>query len=177
GASVQLQGNIAVAGEALDIQGAGATTTSTVTSSWFAQGPGPILNGEVPGTTNTNVTGSVTSVQVDPSDPNSIYITAADGGAWHTKDGGQSWQALFDNGFDGSANFPVTTQTLFTGAIAVLPSDPRVVYMATGDATNTPNSFYGRGVFKSTNSGKTWTLLTTPVGDPPIVSAGNENPL
>ena len=44
---------------------------------------------------------------------------------------------------------------LFTGAIAVSKADPRIVYMATGDGTNTTSSFYGRGVFKSTNSGKT----------------------
>jgi len=45
------------------------------------------------------------------------------------------------------------------GAIAVAPSAPNTIYAGTGDATASTQSFYGRGVLKSTDGGATWTLL------------------
>ena len=40
-----------------------------------------------------SVTGRVTSVAVDPSDPsgNTYYVGTANGGVWKTTDGGTSW--------------------------------------------------------------------------------------
>jgi hypothetical protein len=39
------------------------------------------------------VTGRISSVAVDPSDPsgNTIYVSTAGGGVWKTTDGGTSW--------------------------------------------------------------------------------------
>ena len=39
------------------------------------------------------VTGRVTSIAVDPSDPsgNTYYVGTANGGVWKTTDGGASW--------------------------------------------------------------------------------------
>ena len=45
------------------------------------------------------------------------------------------------------------------GAIALAPSNPDIVYVGTGEANGSGDSFYGRGVLKSTNGGSTWTLL------------------
>jgi len=111
-----------------------------------------------------NNTGRINGIAVDPSDPNVIYIAAADGGAWKTKNGGQTWIPLFDNG----PNSP----PIFGGAIAIDPRDPRIIYFGSGDAQNGFTgpygiTYYGSGVYKSTDSGRTWTLLTTP---------GNLNP-
>lgn len=147
GASLELQGNISV-GETLTIQGTGVgNVPPTPSTRWFQQGPAPIQGAQVPN--NTEATGRITGVTVDPSDPNVIYISAAGGGAWKTKDGGKSWLPLFDS-----------QKSLFSGAIAVAPSDPRVIYLGTGETNNSGDSYYGTGVYKSTDSGKTWTLLT-----------------
>ncbi len=52
--------------------------------------------------------------------------------------------------------------SMWAGAIAIDPTDPRIIYLGTGDATNDGNSFYGTGVYKSIDSGRTWSLLFDP---------------
>ncbi len=156
GAQIQLLGNITVAAEPLIIQGNGAPAVQTNADRWFNVGPAPITGGQTPN--SQAVTGRVTGVAVDPSDASVIYISTADGGAWKTEDGGKSWVPLFDQ---------ESTGVVFAGAIAVAPSDPRVIYLGTGEADNSTDSYYGVGVYKSTDSGKTWTLLTGgPVPNP-----------
>ena len=61
---------------------------------------------------------------------------------------------------------------MFTGAIAVSPVDPHVIYVGTGEADNSADSYYGTGVYMSEDSGMTWTLLTN---EP--AAAGATNPL
>ncbi|MBA2227575.1 sialidase family protein, partial [Thermogemmata fonticola] len=156
GAQLQIRGNLTVAGESLILQGSGPTLADAPTAiptRWVSLGPAPINNGPTPG--NNAVTGRITGVTVDPSDPNVIYVTTAGGGAWKTKNGGLTWMPLFDN-----------TAAMFSGAIAVAPSNPRVIYFGTGEGNNTFDSYYGTGVYKSTDSGRTWTLLTNIVGIP-----------
>ena len=88
---------------------------------WTSVGPAPIKQGQTPG--ESPVTGRITGVAVDPTDSNVIYISAAGGGAWKTRDGGQSWLPLIDD-----------QQTLSTGAIAIAPSNRNVIYVGTGEA-------------------------------------------
>ncbi len=125
---------------------------------WSAVGPAPVQSDSqvTLGAQNT-VAGRVTGIAVDPSSPNTIYISTAGGGAWRTVDGGQSWTQLFD-----------APGVLFSGAIAVAPSDPTVIYLGTGEADNSTDSYYGTGVFVSTNSGQTWSLLTSANGTNPL---------
>ena len=94
GASLQLQGSVTVAGEPLEVEGQGINTAPNAPQQWFSVGPSTITNGETAG--NGNVTGSITSIAVDPTDPNTIYIGTAGGGAWKTINGGETWQPLFD---------------------------------------------------------------------------------
>ena len=42
------------------------------------------------------------------------------------------------------------------GAIAVAPSDENVVWVGTGDNSATRSAYWGDGVYKSTDAGKTW---------------------
>jgi autotransporter-associated beta strand protein len=150
GASLEMQGNITVAGKPLQLQGAGVAATPNVPVQWFQQGPAPIQS-YAPAPGSPSVSGRVTGIAVDPTDPNVIYISTAGGGAWKTLNSGQTWVPLFDS-----------PNTMFSGAIAIAPSDPRVIYLGTGEANNSFDSFYGTGVYKSTDSGHTWTLLTDP---------------
>ena len=150
GASLQLSGNITVAGEPLIVQGQGVGSSPTTPLTWFNVGPAPQTAGE-----GGNVSGRVTGIAVDPSDPGNgpgtgtFYISTAGGGAWKTINGGQTWVPIFDASY-----------ALFGGSIAVSPSDPRVIYYGTGEADNSQDSFAGTGVYVSTNSGQTWSLVT-----------------
>jgi autotransporter-associated beta strand protein len=152
-AQLALQGDITIAGESLTVQGNGPDTAPNLPLRWFPQGPGPITDTTWAGNSNT---GRVTGVAVDPFDTNIIYLTAAGGGAWRTKNNGLTWQPLVDN-IDGT---PVdATKILFSGAIAVSPTDSNVIYVGLGESNNSGDSFYGRGVLKSSDYGRTWTRI------------------
>jgi photosystem II stability/assembly factor-like uncharacterized protein len=127
--------------------------------SWTPIGPAPIVNslpisGSIAG--NPPLTGRITGIATDPTDPNTIYLAAAGGGVWKTTDGGQMWTPLTDD--ITAAGVPAGVVD-FMGAIAVAPSNPQVIYAGTGEASNSLDSYYGEGLLKSTDGGNTWTLL------------------
>ena len=70
------------------------------------------------------------------------------GGVWKTTDYGRTWQPIFDDQPTGSI-----------GAVAVAPSDPNIVYVASGEGLHRPDLSVGDGIYKSTDAGKTWTHL------------------
>src|SRR6185437_8484392 len=57
-----------------------------------------------------------------PDQPDTFYIGAVDGGIWKTDDAGRTWNPIFD---------AQPTQSI--GALAVAPSDPNIVYAASGE--------------------------------------------
>src|SRR5262249_34110173 len=57
---------------------------------------------------------------------------------------------------------------LYGGTLAMSPNDPRILYFGTGEADEASDSFYGTGVYKSTDSGRTWRLLTGNGGSNPL---------
>jgi photosystem II stability/assembly factor-like uncharacterized protein len=83
-----------------------------------------------------------------PSQPNVFYMGVCNGGVWKTNDYGRVWRPLFDDQPTGSI-----------GAIAVAPSDPNIVYVASGEGLQRPDLSVGDGIYKSTDAGKTWTHL------------------
>jgi len=83
-----------------------------------------------------------------PSQPNTFYIGFDNGGVWRSTDYGSNWEAIFDQAGTGSI-----------GAIAVAPSDPKIIYVGTGAGIIRPDLATGDGMYKSTDAGKTWTHL------------------
>jgi len=83
-----------------------------------------------------------------PTQPNVFYMGAVNGGVWKTTDFGRTWQPIFDSQPTGSI-----------GYIVVAPSDPSVVYVGSGEGLHRPDLSVGDGIYKSTDSGKTWTHL------------------
>lgn len=156
GASLELQGNLNIAGQPLTIEGQGPSTFPSITTNWFGIGPSNISNGETE--KSSAVSGWVTSIISDPNDPNVIYVGTNGGGLWNTRDGGQTWHALFDK------NNP--TALLFVGAITLDPVDSRVVYVGTGVGDNNPDSFAGNGVWMSVDTGRDWSQLIGNNGNP-----------
>jgi photosystem II stability/assembly factor-like uncharacterized protein len=90
----------------------------------------------------------VTSVVGVPGDPNVYYAGAASGGVWKSTDGGSHWGPIFDAE-------PVQS----IGAIAIAPSSPNIVWVGTGEPWLRSNVSLGNGVYKSSDSGKTWTHM------------------
>lgn len=108
GASLELVGNLTVAGEPLILQGKGSQV-SNIPPRWFSPGPAPTNNGQTAG--NLAVSGRVNASAVDPTDANVIYIATAGGGSWKTKDGGKTWTQLFDSSPVHRLSLPSTVGT------------------------------------------------------------------
>ena len=83
-----------------------------------------------------------------PSKPNVFYLGAVNGGVWKSDDYGRTWNAIFDS---------QPTQSI--GAIAVAPSDPDIIYVASGEGLHRPDLSVGNGIYKSTDGGNTWKHL------------------
>ena len=92
--------------------------------------------------------GRVTAVTGVPLQPQTFYMGSTGGGVWKTIDAGHSWKNISD-GF-----FSVASM----GAIDVSLSDPNVVYAGTGSSKIRSNVSIGRGMYKSTDAGKTWSF-------------------
>src|SRR5450759_1820449 len=90
--------------------------------------------------------GRVTTVTGVPSQPRTFYMGVASGGLFRTTDAGTTWVPMTDG------QVPLGS----TGAVAVADSDPDVVYLGTGSDDVRSNVSTGRGIYKSTDAGKTW---------------------
>src|SRR5947208_2081040 len=67
-----------------------------------------------------------------PSQPNVFYIGATDGGVWKTTDFGRTWNPIFDDQSTGSV-----------GDIVVAPSNPKVIYVGSGEGLQRPDLSVG----------------------------------
>ncbi len=90
--------------------------------------------------------GRVSDLAYDPKDSSTFYIALATGGVMKTIDEGATFQALFDREAVASI-----------GAIAVAPSDPKVIWVGTGEANDRNSSGWGNGVYRSEDAGANWT--------------------
>lgn len=92
--------------------------------------------------------GRATAVAGIAAKPHTFFMGATGGGVWRTDDGGTTWNNITD-GFISVGSI---------GSIRVAPSDPNVMYVGTGSADPRGNVSIGKGLYKSTDGGKTWTL-------------------
>jgi len=101
----------------------------------------------------SNIGGRIRDVAADPTTQNVVYIATATGGVWRTTDGGATFATAWDSQLPQSM-----------GAVAV---DSRgVVWAGTGEPDHGGGSaYYGRGVYKSTDDGATWTSMGLQDGD------------
>ncbi|HUG38853.1 MAG TPA: hypothetical protein VMM12_00120 [Longimicrobiales bacterium] len=93
--------------------------------------------------------GRVTAVAGVPWEPGTYYMGSTGGGVFRTSDFGESWQNISDGWFE----------TPSIGAIRVAPSDPDVVWVATGSDGYRSNVITGLGVYRSLDAGSTWRFL------------------
>ena len=92
--------------------------------------------------------GRVLAVSGIPGDPSTFYFGAVGGGVWKSVNAGLTWEPLFDDQHIASI-----------GALAIAPSDPKVIYVGTGEADMRSDITFGDGVYKSTDGGAHWQHL------------------
>lgn len=94
----------------------------------------------------TRQSGRFIDIAVPAGQSKVFYIATASGHLWKTDNHGQSFDVLFDD----EAVFSI-------GDLDVSQSDPNVLYLGSGEANNSRSSYWGDGVYKSTDAGETWT--------------------
>nr|WP_309685180.1 PDZ domain-containing protein [Armatimonas sp.] len=99
---------------------------------WRSLGP-PTMGGRIVGMT------------VYEADPNLYWIATASGGLLKTTNNGTTFEHQFDK-----------ESSVSIGAVAVAQSDPKVVWVGTGENNPRNSVSYGDGVYKSLDGGKTW---------------------
>jgi hypothetical protein len=92
--------------------------------------------------------GRFVDVAIPELEPTTIYMAAATGGLWKSVNNGIAWESIFDN-----------QAVISLGDIAVAPSNPNIIYVGTGEHTSSRSTYWGDGVYKSTDAGKTWTNM------------------
>ncbi len=94
----------------------------------------------------TEMGGRVVDIAVpDARTPSTFLVAYATGGLWKTVDGGRRFSPLFE----GQA-------TSVIGAIATDPTNPRVIWVGTGEAHASRSTYAGVGIYKSVDGGLTW---------------------
>ncbi len=93
--------------------------------------------------------GIVETVAGVASEPNLYYMGAGGGGVWESDDYGSSWKNISDRYFKNNN----------IGAIAVARSNPKIIYVGTGNPAFRNTFLTGDGMYKSTDGGKTWVRI------------------
>jgi len=75
-----------------------------------------------------------------------VFVGAASGGVWKSVNGGTTYRPVFDR---------ESAQSI--GAVAIDPSNPKTVWVGTGEAWMRNSVSVGDGLYKSTDAGENWT--------------------
>src|SRR3989475_2777556 len=77
-----------------------------------------------------------------------VYAGAASGGVWKSVNGGTTFKPVFDKQ-------PVQS----IGAVTIDPTNPKTIWVGTGEAWTRNSTSIGDGVYKSTDGGENWTNM------------------
>ncbi|ONI74494.1 glycosyl hydrolase [Kribbella sp. ALI-6-A] len=123
-----------------DQLGAAAKASPSTDQVWSGLGP-------------SNIGGRIRDVAADPTTKDVVYIATGTGGLWRSNDAGATFATAWNDQLPQSM-----------GAVAV---DSRgVVWAGTGEPDHGGGSaYYGKGVYKSADGGKTWANMGLRDGD------------
>ena len=93
----------------------------------------------------SNIPGRITDLAVPPDDYQTVYAASAAGGVFKSIDAGATWTSIFDE---------VGPQSI--GALALRPDNSNIVFVGTGEANGSGDSYEGTGLYVSTDAGTNW---------------------
>ena len=93
------------------------------------------------------MSGRIAAIDAVADDPVVVYVGAATGGVWRSRDGGITFKPIFDD------------YTMSIGAIRIDPSNHDVIWVGTGESWTRNSVSVGDGVYKSTDGGDNWEFL------------------
>lgn len=121
--------------------------------------------------------GRIADIDFHPKDQNIWYVAVGSGNVWKTTNAGTTWDPIFDN--EGSYSI---------GSVTIDPNNPNTIWVGTGEDVGGRHVGYGDGIYKSTDSGRSWknmgleesehlsTIIVHPE-NPDIVWVAAEGPL
>ncbi|MBN4081869.1 hypothetical protein JYU23_01935, partial [bacterium AH-315-C07] len=115
----------------------GSSNTAIKTANWKIVGP----KDNIPD--NWGGAGRINCIAFHPNDPDIMWVGAPAGGLWYSDDAGVTWATSTDD-----------LPGIGVSDIAVVPTTPNVIYIASGDADG--GDTYSLGVLKSIDNGQTW---------------------
>ncbi|HXU74069.1 MAG TPA: sialidase [Polyangia bacterium] len=80
-----------------------------------------------------------------------LFVGAASGGVWKSSDGGTTFKPVFDK-----------ERVQSIGAITIDPTNPKTIWVGTGEGWTRNSTSIGDGIYKSTDEGETWTNMGLP---------------
>jgi photosystem II stability/assembly factor-like uncharacterized protein len=130
--------------KALKKQGAAAAGPTTFAGPWVGQGPNPIVQVTRSTPIFAAMSGRIGALAIRPSNGQWV-LGAAQGGIWLYDPAAGTWTPKTDD-----------LPSLAIGALAVAPTDDRVIYAGTGEGALSGDSYFGNGVLRSTDGGTSW---------------------
>ena len=85
---------------------------------------------------------------VHEGDRLTLYVGSASGGVWKSRNGGTTYKPVFDK---------EAVQSI--GAITIDPTNPKVIWVGTGESWTRNSVSVGNGIYKSTDGGDNWTNM------------------
>ena len=83
---------------------------------------------------------------VDQDGRITVFVASASGGVWKSVNGGTTFKSVFDR---------EDVQSI--GAVTIDPSNPKTVWIGSGESWTRNSVSVGDGVYKSTDGGENWT--------------------
>ena len=116
---------------------AAAGVPKSLNGTWTSIGP----NGSFGGSSGN--AGRLNFIRFDPSNSNTLWVGAPDGGLWKSTDGGNTWITNTDE-----------LSVIGVSDVAIDPQNTQIMYLATGDSDG--GDTYSTGILKSVDGGTSW---------------------
>ena len=91
--------------------------------------------------------GRIAAIDAVAGEKVTVYVGAASGGVWKSDNGGLTFKPIFED-------YPQSI-----GALRVDPSNPKIVWVGTGESWTRNSVSVGAGVYKTTDAGDNWQLV------------------
>jgi photosystem II stability/assembly factor-like uncharacterized protein len=92
--------------------------------------------------------GRIVDIEVNLKDTKEFYVGYGSGGIFKTLNNGVTFTPIFDN-----------VDALGIGDFALSQTDPKILYVGTGEKNGSRSTYAGSGVYKTVDGGKSWSNL------------------
>src|SRR5678816_3747031 len=98
---------------------------------------------------SAQMSGRISAIDaVHEGDRLTIYVGAASGGVWKSTNGGTTYKPVFDK-----------QDVMSIGAVTIDPTNPKTIWVGTGESWTRNSVSVGNGIYKSTDGGDNWTNM------------------